>query len=192
MPLALLWLRRWHAKLYLLLGRDEAAAQVFQGVLLRAPHDPLALNSLGYAALQHGLHALALGYFERLVQARPADANAHFNRAFTCQAMGRLDEAACAFHAAIEREATLDRAWYGLGLVRVQQGRLLPALQAFRRNTELQPMSPYGWYQMARVHMDLQQPAQALAVLQHLQSFEPKVAAQLARELDAIKESNTP
>ena len=70
--------------------------------------------------------------------------------------------------------------------------RLEPALQAFQRNTELQPMSPYGWYQMARVHMEMQQEAQALAVLQHLQGFEPKVAAQLAREMDAIKETGKP
>jgi len=192
MPLAAWRVRRWQAKLCLLLGRHEAAAQIFQSILLRAPDDLLALNSLGYAALQGGQHALALGYFERLAHAHPADANAHFNRAFACEAMGRLDEAAQAFRAAIEREATMDRAWYGLGLVLVQQGSLQPALQAFRRNTELQPMSPYGWYQMARVHMDLQQEAQALAVLQHLEGFEPKVAAQLAREMAANKGTNSP
>ena len=43
-------------------------------------------------------------------------------------------------------------------------------------------MSPYAWYQMARVHVDLKQPEEALAVIQHLKGFEPKVAAQLERE----------
>lgn len=190
MSLAAVWVRRWQAKLCLLLGCHEAAGQIFRGILARAPEDHLALNSLGYAAVQGGQHALALSYFERLVQAYPLDANAHFNRAYVCEAMGRLDEAALAFHAAIERETNMDRAWYGLGLVRVQQGSLVPALQAFKRNTELQPMSPYGWYQMARVHMDLQQKAQALAVLQHLKGFEPKVAAQLAREIGAVKDTD--
>jgi hypothetical protein len=55
-------------------------------------------------------------------------------------------------------------------------------LTAFKRNTELQSMSPYAWYQMARVHMELQQPEQALGVMRHLKGFEPKVAAQLERE----------
>jgi predicted Zn-dependent protease len=55
-------------------------------------------------------------------------------------------------------------------------------LKAFKRNTELQSMSPFAWYQMARVHMELGQPDEALSVMQHLRGFEPKVAAQLERE----------
>jgi len=76
----------------------------------------------------------------------------------------------------------MDRAWYGLAIVLVRQGRLPEALVALKRNTTLQPMSPFGWYQMARVHVDLQQPEEAKAVIRHLKEFEPKVAAQLERE----------
>ena len=76
----------------------------------------------------------------------------------------------------------MDRAWYGLGLVLVRMGRLPEALAALKRNTQLQPMSPFGWYQLARVHVDLAQPEQARAVIRHLKGFEPKVAAQLERE----------
>ena len=64
--------------------------------------------------------------------------------------------------------------------------RLQEALQALDRNTRLQPMSPFGWYQMARVHVDLQQPEEARAVIRHLKGFEPKVAAQLERETGLI------
>ena len=76
----------------------------------------------------------------------------------------------------------MDRAWYGLGLVLVRQGRLEEALAALKRNTQLQPMSPFGWYQIARVHVDLKQTEEARAVIRHLKGFEPKVAAQLERE----------
>ena len=76
----------------------------------------------------------------------------------------------------------MDRAWYGLGLVHIRQGRLEDALAALQRNTQLQPMSPFGWYQLARVHVDLKQPNEALKVIRHLKGFEPKVAAQLERE----------
>ena len=40
-------------------------------------------------------------------------------------------------------------------------------------------MSPYGWYQLARVQHDLGQPDEAQKVLDHLAKFEPKVARQL-------------
>ena len=56
------------------------------------------------------------------------------------------------------------------------------ALPALRRNTELQPMSPYGWYQMARLHASAQRSEEALRIIRHLKGFEPKVAAQLERE----------
>ena len=43
-------------------------------------------------------------------------------------------------------------------------------------------MSPYGWYQLARVQIDRQQPEEARKIIRHLKGFEPKVAAQLERE----------
>ena len=56
------------------------------------------------------------------------------------------------------------------------------AVEALKKNTELQPMSPFGWYQLARVHVDRQQPDEAVKIIRHLNGFEPKVAAQLERE----------
>ena len=43
-------------------------------------------------------------------------------------------------------------------------------------------MSPYGWYQLARVHVDRREPDEAVKIIRHLKGFEPKVAAQLERE----------
>ena len=43
-------------------------------------------------------------------------------------------------------------------------------------------MSPYGWYQLARVHVDRHEPDEAVKIIRHLKGFEPKVAAQLERE----------
>ena len=48
-------------------------------------------------------------------------------------------------------------------------------------------MSPYGWYQLARVHMDRKQPEEARRIVTHLRGFEPKVAAQLEREIGAAR-----
>jgi hypothetical protein len=43
-------------------------------------------------------------------------------------------------------------------------------------------MSPYAWYQLARVHVDRQEPEEAVKIIRHLKGFEPKFAAQLERE----------
>jgi Tfp pilus assembly protein PilF len=64
----------------------------------------------------------------------------------------------------------------------IRLGRADDALAAFERNTELQPMSPYGWYQLARLHADQRRADQARRIIRHLKGFEPQVAAQLERE----------
>jgi hypothetical protein len=61
-----------------------------------------------------------------------------------------------------------------------------------KRNTELQPMSPYGWYQLARVYVDRRQPEEAVKIICHLKGFEPKVAAQLERETGLLVGAATP
>lgn len=170
------------AKALLVLGLTNKAHAVFQEILEIQPMDVLALNSLGYKELNDRHLVQALGFFERALAQTPSNANAHFNVAFVCEELGRSQEAEHAFRAAIQIDEKMDRAWYGLGLALVRQQRLEESLVAFKRNTELQSMSPYAWYQIARVHMELDQPDEALAVMQHLNGFEPKVAAQLERE----------
>ncbi|MGL4576808.1 MAG: hypothetical protein ACRCV9_18620, partial [Burkholderiaceae bacterium] len=62
---------------------------------------------------------------------------------------------------------------------------------ALKRNTELQPMSPYGWYQLAMTHHHLGQDGEARDIRKHLETFEPKVARQLARDLDSTPATAT-
>ena len=172
----------WRAKALLFLGMREAAKGVFLEMAKRWPDDVLALNSLAYDAIQSRHPAIALDYYARVLKLQPQVSNAHFNHAFVAEELGHTDVAEQGFRAALQIEEKMDRAWYGLGLVLVRQGRLDEALDALKRNTKLQPMNPFGWYQMARVHIDLQQPEEARAVILHLKGFEPKVAAQLERE----------
>ena len=172
----------WRAKALLFLGMRGAAKGVFLEMAKRWPDDVLALNSLAYDAIQSRHPAIALDYYARVLKLQPQVSNAHFNHAFVAEELGHTDVAEQGFRAALQIEEKMDRAWYGLGLVLVRQGRLDEALDALKRNTKLQPMNPFGWYQMARVHVDLQQPEEARAVILHLKGFEPKVAAQLERE----------
>ena len=97
-----------------------------------------------------------------------------------------------AFSRATELSPKLDRAWYGKGLVLIRLHRFDEAVEALRRNTELQPMSPYGWYQLARVHADAKRPDEAVKIIRHLKGFEPKVAAQLEREIGPLVGAHAP
>jgi hypothetical protein len=43
-------------------------------------------------------------------------------------------------------------------------------------------MSPHGWYQLARVQLELGRREETQRILDHLVTFEPNVARQLERE----------
>lgn len=168
---------------HLVLGRKQEAENALDTMLQRWPDDAYALSSRAHLRHQRGALQTALQDAQHLVQAHPTRSAADwFNLAYLLEADSQLERALAAFQQAVALDPKLDRAWYGLGLLLIRLQRLDEAVQALKRNTELQPMSPYGWYQLARVHMDRQQPEEARRILVHLQGFEPKVAAQLARE----------
>jgi Tfp pilus assembly protein PilF len=72
----------------------------------------------------------------------------------------------------------------------MRQSRLDEAIVALKRNTQLQPMSPYAWCELARIHEKRQEPEEVVKIIRHLQGFEPKVAAQLARETGVNVKAN--
>ena len=166
----------------LVLGRQQAALALFHAMLRRWPDDGYALASRAHLLAQQGHLDAALVDSQRLTELRRDHAGTWFNHGYMLESASRWDEAESAFRRATELGPELDRAWYGLGLVLIRLQRYDEAVAALKRNTELQPMSPYGWYQLARVHVDRREPEAALKIIQHLQGFEPKVAAQLARE----------
>ena len=87
-----------------------------------------------------------------------------------------------AFNQALAIAPDHDRALYGLALSLIALRRLDEAVQPLERNTKLQPMSPYGWYQLGRVQFDRGKRDKTEAIIAHLARFEPKIAAQLARD----------
>ena len=165
----------------LTIGRRQSAISVFDAMLQRWPNDAYALASRAHLHAETGATALALADAERLVEQHPDRKAADwFNLGFLRDAMDQHPAAEAAFRRALTLDPKLDRAWYGLGLSLIRQGRLDDAVDALKRNTELQPMSPFGWYQLARVHANRSEPEKARRIIAHLQRFEPKVAAQLA------------
>lgn len=178
------WQRlRWRAIVLLILNRREAARETFDVMLARWPDDAYALASRCHVLAQLGRRDAAIADAQRLTSLHPRrSAGDWFNLGYLLDECGRGIEAEAAFRRALALDDKLDRAWYGLGLALIRQRRYDEAVAALERTTKLQPMSPYGWYQLARVHVDRDDPEAARRIIRHLQSFEPKVAAQLQRE----------
>jgi tetratricopeptide (TPR) repeat protein len=124
----------------------------------------------------------ALALFDRASELRPGDVELHFDRGYLLQSLNNHDAAIDAFERALALNPDHDRALYGLGLSLISLRRLDEAVKALERNTKLQPMSPYGWYQLGRVQHERGNVERTEAIIAHLNRFEPKIAAQLARE----------
>ena len=168
---------------WLVFGREGRALSLLDRMQARWPDDAYVLASRSHLHAQAGRRTMAIADARALVAAHPARSAADwFNLAFLLEAADLTAEAEPAFRRAVELDDKLDRAWYGLGLTLIRMGRYDEAVAALEHNTRLQPMSPYGWYQLARVHVDRQAPDEARKIIQHLKGFEPKVAAQLERE----------
>ena len=162
--------------------RPQAALRAFEDMLRIRPHDAYALASSAhlYAARQDFVQALArLG---SLVAASPELASGWFNLGYVLQQLGRHREAEAAFRKAVARDVHMDRAWYGLGLTLMHAQQFDEAIGALKKATMLQPMSPHAWYRLAEAWTSLGRHDEAHDVLAHLGQFEPKVAAQLARQ----------
>ena len=165
-----------------LFRRRDLALEYYAKMLELDPGDALALASIAFQTAQQGRKSEALAAFDRLLELRPADAEAHFNRGFLLQGLNDHEGAMAGFERAIAINPEHDRAHYGLALSLISSRRLEEALAPLRKNTKLQPMSPYGWYQLARVQHELGRSDETQKLLDHLARFEPKVARQLERE----------
>jgi tetratricopeptide (TPR) repeat protein len=146
------------------------------------PDDPDVLTARAFLYVQQDRRREALALFDRAARARPEDAELQFDRGFLLQALNDHEAAIDAFRRAVAIRDDHDRALYGLGLSLIALRRLDDAVVALERNTKLQPMSPYGWYQLGRVQFDRGNRDRTEAIIAHLNRFEPKVAAQLARD----------
>ena len=185
------WLRS-QAWLALAFGRRARALQHFAAMLVLRPQDRYALASTAHCHAELQNWAQALAGLQQLCAAWPSDSSAWFNHGYVCQQLAGQHSAMAAdlhaqaqhaFEHALALDAQFDRAWYGLGVSLQALHQLPQAMLAFQKTSVLQPMAPYAWYRLAEVQSALGQHAQAAHTVQHLQRFEPRVAAQLAQAL---------
>ena len=163
-------------------GLKAAAQRAQERILAADPDDVRALMSIGYTLAQDNRYREALARFDHAARVAPGEFTAHYDRGYLLQKLNDHEAALEAFARALALQPDHDLALYGQALSLISLRRLDEAVAPLERNTKLQPMSPYGWYQLGRVQFDRGKPDKTQAIIDHLAKFEPKVAAQLARE----------
>lgn len=163
-------------------GARALARQWLETLRAEHPDDAAILRQLGFYLAEEKRWRDALALMTRVAELAPNDAEAQFNRAYLMQQLNDHAGAIGVFRELLERVPEHDRGLYGLALSLIALRRLDEAVPVLEKNTRLQPMSPYGWYQLGRVQFDRGKPERTAAIIAQLNKFEPKVAAQLARD----------
>lgn len=181
-----IWCWRQLATWSTLLKRDAMALEYWERIAAARPNDATVLGSLAHRLAQAGRRPEAIATLHRAVAADPRQAGSWYNLGYLQQESQSHDDAIASFDRALAINPKLDLAHYGKALSLVKTGRLEEAIAPLRKNIELQPMSPFGFYQLAHVYHRLQRPDQVGKVIERLAAFEPQVAKQLERETGVV------
>ncbi|MCC7398513.1 MAG: tetratricopeptide repeat protein [Planctomycetes bacterium] len=125
--------RRQHA------GEHEAAARAWTAACLLAPGDDAVRHAAATAAVRAGDAELALQLYAPLVRRGVDDEALHVGRGHALHALGRMDEAAQAFRAALAVGVRCADAYNRLGVVLFQAGDVKGARQSFEKALVLEP-----------------------------------------------------
>jgi tetratricopeptide (TPR) repeat protein len=176
------WFWRQIATWAVIFKRTDLAIEFWARIHAARPRDPLVLSALAHLHAEKGRNAEAVALLRHSLEIDPGKAATWFNLAFLLQSDNEHQAAIEAFDRAIAIDDKLDRAHYGKALSLIKQGCLEDSIPCLKRNIELQPMSPFGFYQLVHVYHRLGQTGQAEEMIRHLAGFEPQVARQLERE----------
>jgi tetratricopeptide (TPR) repeat protein len=160
----------------------EMAIEYWERIRGLFPNDAAVLATLAGLHAARGRKPLAIEMLRASIGIDAAKAYTHFNLGFLLQEEGEHAEALICFDRAIALNEKLDQAFYGKGLSLIKLERLDEALEPLRINTRLQPLSPYGFYQLAHALHRLGREEDAKRIIVQLSGFEPQVARQLQRE----------
>lgn len=178
-------LLRQAASWAILFRRPGFAFACYERALRDDPDDTITLAQRAYLYAQSTSatdRQRAIAEFARVVALKPADADSWFNFGFLLQQQSEHTQAIVAFERAVALRDSLDRAWFGLALSRIALGDDVGAIGALKKNIALQPMSPFGFMELARAQFRLQQTEACEKTMRRLKTFDPCNAAVLEDE----------
>jgi protein O-GlcNAc transferase len=145
--------------------RDEEAADVLGGAVVRWPDNAVLLANLGEAYRRLGYHDLALGVLDRALALKPGLAEAHCTRGATLLAGQRSDEACACFERALSLQGRCVPAAIGLAQAHHAAGRLDEARSACARALDMVPQDAEAHYLLGIVLRDLGRIDDAISTL---------------------------
>jgi tetratricopeptide (TPR) repeat protein len=166
----------------LIFNKRETAIGYWEKMRTLRPNDPIIPASIAHLKAELGLKREALALLHQSLEMKDSNALAWYNVGYIHQEFDEQDLAISAFDKAIANDEKMDLAYYGKALAFIKLGKVEEAIPLLKRNTELQPMSPYGWYQLAHAYNRLGQSDKAKKTILKLSKFEPKVAVQVQNE----------
>ena len=162
--------------------KHEMAAEYWLRIAELRPKDPLPLTAAAHSMTEAQRPSEAEALLRRCTSVHPHYAAAWFNLGFMVQKREDHEDALHCFDQAIRHNEKLDRAHYGRALSLIALDRPEEAKAALKRTIDLQPMSPYGYYQLATLHHRLGDDSSCIKLVKKLSAFEPQLAAQLQKE----------
>lgn len=170
------------ATIALLFKQRDVALLYYYKILIEQPTHTLTMSRVAFLHHEAGNRARAIADFERVVAVNPNDANSWFNLGYLRQEAHDHAAAINAFDRAVTQNDAHDRAWYGKALSLIALGQEAEAIAPLKKNVTLQPMSPFGHMQLARVYFKLGDPERCEKRMRRLKTFDPKNAAVLEDE----------
>ena len=144
------------------LGQLDEALEHFRRAVELEPNFAPARTNLGQMLLDRGQAEEALPHCEEAVRLQPDMAALHHNLGNAQRAMERYVEARASYLEALRLEPELAPAHAHLGLTMVREGQASEALPWVKRAVELEPVNATYQEILAEVHMELEEPGQAI------------------------------
>lgn len=166
----------------MLFKQYEIAADYWIRMAPLRPKDPKPYTTAAHCKADQNKNLEAEILLRKALEVDPGYAPAWFNLGFLTQKREDHDEALRCFDMAVRFHEKMDRAHYGRALSLIALNRPEEAKAALQRTIDLQPMSPYGYYQLASLHHKLGDEKACIKLVKKLHKFEPQLAAQLQRE----------
>jgi hypothetical protein len=137
----------------------------------------------GLNSLWLGNYDSALGYFETAVNKNPQRADAWIQVGFCKVKQGKNQDAIRAFEQALKLRPNSYEALNKLGDAYYYAGNYYKALDAYKRAVGLRPELAEGHYNLAAVHLELGDRAEALAQANLLKPLDAALHQKLLREI---------
>jgi tetratricopeptide (TPR) repeat protein len=166
----------------LIFKRRDVALEYYNKILASRPDDTVTMSRIAFLYAESGDRPRAIREFMRVVQLKPKDADSWFNLGYLQQEEGDHLAAMASFDQALTANEKHDRSWYGKALSLIALGKHEEAITPLKKNTELQPMSPYGHMALARTYFALGDSERCEKRMRKLKAFDPKNAALLEDE----------